>query len=166
MFTFVVMDIVPPIILQWDITDNSSGSINGSCTATSNPRSLLIVTIPSQAHYDYQTHPIIINRYTTRVEFEISQVTQDCQVDIYCFAINYPQNLPEKKTFNITIGSMSLYIHCNQSNTSTFQQKPLKMMLNRQTGMTQFLWKSPHLQMNQPTVPAITVTLYFREMRA
>lgn len=35
------------------------------------------------------------------------------------------------------------------------------MMLNRPTGMTQFLWNFLQLQMNQPTVPAV---LYFRQM--
>ena len=99
------MDVVPPTILQWNIAENSSGSVNGSCTATSNPRPLLIVRIPTQGHYDYQTNPVIINRYTTKVEFEISHVSRDCQVNIYCFAFNYPQTPPETRTFNITIGS-------------------------------------------------------------
>ena len=95
--------------LQWNVTMNSNASINGSCMATGNPRPLLMVTVQSQVYCDYQTNTIITNRYTTKVEFEVTLNSRNstCQVNIYCFALNYPQLPPDKKTLNITIGEVS-----------------------------------------------------------
>ena len=86
--------------MEWDIsaTITLNESTNGSCLVTGNPRPLAEVEFPPNC--DYISKPIIVNEFTTRVEFRIHRVTEDCKV-VFCITPNYA-GPDTRKSFNIT----------------------------------------------------------------
>ena len=90
---------VPPV-LEWSITNIivMNENTNGSCMASGNPRPLAEVIISS--HCDYSSKSITISHFTTRVEFSIARVTEDCEY-VYCYTPGY-QAPNFRRRLNIT----------------------------------------------------------------
>ena len=84
----MLLHTVAPVV-KWDIsaTVTLNKSTNGSCLASGNPRPLAEVNFLHN-NCDYSSKPIIINDFTTRVEFRIHRVTEDCKV-VFCDIPNY-----------------------------------------------------------------------------
>ena len=77
-------------VVEWAIsaTVTLNESTNGSCLASGNPRPLAEVTFPHNC--DYRSKSIIVNDFTTRVEFSIAHVTEDCaHEDLFCHTPGY-----------------------------------------------------------------------------
>ena len=86
-YYIVLLHVVLPVV-QWDASATIllNESTNGSCTASGNPRPLANVTFPSNCYY--HTKSIIVNHFTTRVEFSIPHITRDCEYG-FCHTPGY-----------------------------------------------------------------------------
>ena len=90
-----------------------NGSINGSCIATGNPCPEAKVIIPNPCNY--QTKLVITDSYTVRVEFKITNITEDCQ-EIYCYISNHQGSL-FSKTLTIILPANSSIDDNGHNNT-------------------------------------------------
>ena len=84
----VLLHTVAPV-LKWDIsaTVTLNESTNGSCLVSGNPCPL------AEVHFlhdncEYSSKPITVNDFTTKVEFTIHRVTEDCKV-VFCITPNH-----------------------------------------------------------------------------
>lgn len=113
---------IVPALVQLDVNKTDvtvNGNVSGSCTMSGNPPPSPKVITPYHCNQPLLTKHTVTDNFTTRVEFEITNVSRDC-CDIYCFATNHPISSGDKKTLNIINGNVNLYTNQTKNSINSY----------------------------------------------